>query len=87
MTNQLRSKMISRGRVCTSQLREMRVSGKRFPRRASHVKDCKRASTGFSQCAFLAKTEMNRPWDLSKETNVGNKQLGSGASAYASLAG
>ena len=32
-------------------------------------------------------TEMNRPWDLSKETNVGNKQLGSGASAYASLAG
>ena len=74
--------MTSRGRVCTLQLREMRVSGKRFPSRLARSRLAQSAShraTGSQMHFGLGRlTEMNRPWDLSdvRGTNVGNKQLG-----------
>ena len=90
MTNQRGSEMTPRGRVCTLGLREMRVSGNRFPTTGSlhGLHNCK---------VHLEVPSKGRPsptnWDESTldsgecggETNVGNKQLCAAASDYASL--
>ena len=74
MTNQRGSEMTPRGRVCTLGLREMRVSGNRFPTTGSlhGLHNCKVHLEVPRQAGPLQLTEMNRPWTL---VNVELKQM------------